>query len=555
MSSMRTTPLVIVALLYLSPLAGGQTLSLELRYQEPVAEGVSRFHRITREELWQPAETAVIICDMWDSHHCVNAVRRVSELAPRIDLFAKTLRSKGATIIHAPSSCMAHYANHPARHRALSTTPALSFPPDISTWCDQIPSEEAAAYPIDQSAGGEDDDPEDHRLWAERLAAMGRNPKAPWLAQCSAIAIDDRHDYISDSGTEIWSILQEKKIDNVILVGVHTNMCVLGRPFGLRRLSAASKNVVLARDLTDTMVDPGAWPFANHFTGTDLIISHIERYVCPTIGSHQVLGGSEFRFAADNRPRLVMLIAEDEYLTEQTLPNFAAKHLSQRFSVNFAFGSSSEPHKIIGIEEVKHADAVLVSVRRRPLPPPDLDLLKAFVASGKPMIGIRTASHAFSLRNKEPAEGLATWPEFDAEVWGGSYTNHYGNELKSTVHISEHAKQHPILDAASLDETFLPAVSLYKTNPVLPGTHVLLEGGIPNQKPEPMAWTFVRSDGGRSFYTSLGHPEDFDNSQFEALLSAGIHWCCAIEPPSRESIELQNERYGAGQGRQRLIQS
>lgn len=528
-----------------------QQLDLKLRYQQPVAEGAPRYHQLSRDEQWKAGETALIICDMWDSHHCVNAVRREAEIAPRIDAFAKELRSRGATIIHAPSSCMSHYQNHPARKRAQAIPLAANMPADIESWCDHIPSEEAAAYPIDQADGGEDDDPADHAQWAQRLKAIGRNPKSPWLAQCPAIEINAQRDFISDSGPEIWSVLSDKKIANVILVGVHTNMCVLGRPFGLRRLAAAGKNVVLARDLTDTMIDPNTWPYANHFTGTELIISHIERYVCPTISSDQILGGVEHRFSSDHRPRLVMLIAEDEYKTEATLPAFAAKHLSQHFSVSFCYGSETERHKIAGIESVSAADALLISVRRRPLPKGDLALVREFAASGKPMIGIRTASHAFSLRGNEPADGLDVWPEFDAEIWGGSYTNHYGNNLRSSIQVADTARQHPIVSAASITNGFKPGGSLYKTAPLQAGSQLLLTGAVPGEPAQPLAWTFIRSDGGRSFYTSLGHVDDFSQPEFEALLSAGIHWACGQPLHSLEDIKLQNQRYASGHGRQR----
>src|SRR6056297_334606 len=294
-----------------APASAGQegALQFQLRYQEPIAEGADRYHRRTRQEKWQPEHSALIICDVWDSHSSVNAVRRVGELAPRIDRLANELRRNGATIIHAPSSCMEAYHTHPARQRAKNISPAASVPPDISTWCHSLPSEEVAAYPLDQSDGGNEDDPADREQWKERLVAAGRNPKAPWKKQSAAIEIDPQRDYISDSGTEIWNILEQQQIDNVILVGVHTNMCVLGRPFGLRRLSQAGKNVVLCRDLTDTMYNPARWPYANHFTGTDLIVSHIERHVCPTITSDQVLeDGQPFRFRDDHRARLVMLI-------------------------------------------------------------------------------------------------------------------------------------------------------------------------------------------------------------------------------------------------------
>lgn len=549
---MRVSLLLLCTLLgtpCLAPLAA-QTLDLTLRFQQPTSENSPNFHRLQRRENWRANETAVIVCDMWDSHHCVNAVRRVVELAPRIDAFCRKLRNTGVTIIHAPSSCVGAYEKHPARLRAQSIPLANSMPDQIDSWCDQIPSEESAAYPVDQSAGGEDDDRIEHLQWEERLVANGKNPRAPWTRQIATISIDDDQDFLSDSGREIWSILESEEISNVILVGVHTNMCVLGRPFGLRRLASAGKNVVLARDLTDTMIDPKAWPYASHFTGTDLIISHIERYVCPTISGDQVLGGNEFRFSADRRVRLAMLIAEDEYQTHETLPKFAAKHLSEHFSVQVCFGSESTRHQIVGLDDLQNADAILVSVRRRALPQRDLQTIRNFVAQAKPVIGIRTASHAFSLRGKPAPKGTAVWPNFDAEVFGGNYTGHHANDLTSALRIPEHAVDHPILQATQ-PTAITPGGSLYKTSPLASGTQILIQGHADGQPAEPVAWTFVRNDGGRSFYTSLGHPTDFAQPAFEALLAGAIHWTCGLEPHRLAEIEKQNQRYAAGQGRQR----
>src|SRR5262249_31170080 len=130
------------------------------------------------------------------------------------------------------------------------------------------------------------------------LADMGRNPKAPWKSQHAGLKIHDT-DAISDSGVEIWNLLEERGISNVILVGVHTNMCVLGRPFGLRQMAKNGKNVVLMRDLTDTMYNPKSWPHVTHFRGTELIIEYIEKCVCPTITSDQLIGGQPFRFSSD----------------------------------------------------------------------------------------------------------------------------------------------------------------------------------------------------------------------------------------------------------------
>lgn len=75
-------------------------------------------------------------------------------------------------------------------------------------------------------------------------------------------------------------------------MGVHTNVCVLGRPFGIRQLVYLGKRPLLCRDLTDSF---HRWP-AGHVAGTDLIVSHIETFWCPTVTSDQLVGGEAFVF-------------------------------------------------------------------------------------------------------------------------------------------------------------------------------------------------------------------------------------------------------------------
>lgn len=272
-------------------------LSLQLRSQRLVeSDGSEAFEVTTREEEWKTAKTAVIVCDMWDSHHCYRAVLRENQMVPRMESLLAELRESGVTIIHAPSSCMGFYAEHPARQRVLDLKP-ITPPEGINSWCYSIPAEEAVTYPIDQSDGGEDDTPEEHQAWMDQLVAKGLNPKAPWTRQHPGLTIDEGKDFITDQGDEVWTILKTRGIENVILMGVHVNMCVLGRPFGLRQLAKNGVHVVLMRDLTDSMYNPKAWPYVSHGEGTALIISHIERHVCPTISSEQILGGEAFQFS------------------------------------------------------------------------------------------------------------------------------------------------------------------------------------------------------------------------------------------------------------------
>ena len=281
--------------LCLVSLAAPDGFELALRSRTEVD---GKYQVASKAQAWPAKKAAVIVCDMWDAHHCLNAVRRENELVPRMEEFLKKARAEGALIIHAPSSCMEPYKDHPGRKRAQAAPKAANLPKDIGEWCRKIPTEEKGKYPIDQSDGGEDDDAKEHAEWHEKLKAMGRNPNAPWKRQHAGITIKDE-DAISDSGVEIWNLLEQRGIENVMLVGVHTNMCVLGRPFGLRQLAKNGKNVVLVRDLTDTMYNPKMPPMVSHFEGTRLIVEHIEKFVCPTITSDQLLGGKEFRFAGD----------------------------------------------------------------------------------------------------------------------------------------------------------------------------------------------------------------------------------------------------------------
>lgn len=526
--------------------------TLELRHQVPIQEGATNYHRVTNRAQWDAKKTALVICDVWDSHHCLNAVRRVGQVAPRIDQLARKLRNQGATVIHAPSDCMDFYKDSPARKRAMAIPIRSDTPEEIAKWCDQIEGESSDAYPVDQSDGGEDDDPAEHAQWASRLSSLGRDPKRPWIRQTEAIEIDSSLDFVSDSGKEIWNILKSRGIERVFVCGVHTNMCVLGRPFGLRQLKQHGFDPVLVRDLTDTMYNPLRWPYINHFSGTDRVIDHIERVVCPTVSSEQWLGQRDFRFPGDTRKHWVVLIAEDEYKTDQTLVRWAREQLEKEFRVSFVFSKADTLNSLVGLDVLSQADAILVSVRRRPLPADELNQIRAFVASGKPVLGIRTASHAFSLRGKAPTDELADWPEFDAEVFGGNYTNHHGNDLIATVSVTKHS-DHPLVSSKDFGtEIFQSGGSLYKVSPLRPGTNVLWMGQIANQPAEPVAWTFVRADAGRSFYTSLGHESDFANDAFSALLLNAAHWL--VDSNQRylpADIEHQQHMVERGEGKQR----
>ena len=224
-----------------------------------------------------------------------------------------------------------------------------------------------------------------------------------------------------------------------------------------------------------------------------------------------------------------MLIGEQEYETARTLPVFAKQHLYKDLKVSYVVADQENNNHFPGIDVVRNADLLLVSVRRRTPTAEQLQVIRQFVAAGKPVVGIRTASHAFSLRsNQQPPAGHSEWPEFDAEVFGGNYQGHHGNKKDSDEATMVWAAD-TLADQERWKDLWAqqrPTTSwLYKTSPLCPGTHVLMMGRVGDRKPfEPVTWTHIHRGGGRAFYTSLGHPDDFQDETFQHLLRNGIYW-------------------------------
>jgi nicotinamidase-related amidase len=292
-ASARRTPLSaksfaswagLVLLLVAIPVLA-QPLDLQLRSLRESSPDQGNWQVTLQTARWEPAYTAAVICDMWDQHWCHGATARVAEMAPRMNQVISNLRNRGVLIIHCPSETMNFYQDHPGRRRAQSA-PRVDLQ-EIKEACrDRVPAAEPP-LPIDDSDGGCDDEPR----CPQRL---------PWRRQIAAIEIHDQ-DAITDNA-EAYFLMRQRGITNVIIMGVHQNMCVLGRSFAIRQLVSLGQNVALMRDMTDSMYNSRQRPFVDHFTGNDLVAWHIEKYWCPTITSDQIIGGSPFRFAADTKP-------------------------------------------------------------------------------------------------------------------------------------------------------------------------------------------------------------------------------------------------------------
>jgi nicotinamidase-related amidase len=259
------------------------TLRLVARSRIEQPSGSGRFQIAEREMRWEVAQTAVIICDMWNAHTCNMSAQRVNALAPRMNQVVSAARSVGVMIIHAPSDTMKFYEGTPQRKR-MQRAPMASSPTPILSRCPRDAAEERD-FPIDDTAGGCDDP----------IVKAETGPPYPWTRENPAIDIIG-FDGISDSGQEIYNYCKQEGIVNIALMGVHTNICILNRSFGARQMPRLGFNVVLARDLTDTMYDPRTRPFVSHARGTELVIEHIESRWCPSIMGEdltRVISGSD----------------------------------------------------------------------------------------------------------------------------------------------------------------------------------------------------------------------------------------------------------------------
>ena len=248
------------------PKVPGQ-LKLRLRSRQETAQGSGKHKAVVREVTWNASETTIIICDMWDDHYCKLAAQRVEAMAPRMNRVITAARNHGVAIIHAPSGTMDRYKDTPYRRRMQQAPPAKP-PVPLKGWR-HLDTEKEPKMPVDTSR-----QPCDDPVVGQRVRRYSK--------QHDAIKIIG-YDGISDNGQEIYNFLHHEGIKNVVLMGVHTNMCVLGRPFGIRQMSYLGFNVVLARDLTDAMYDPREFPYVSHTRGTELVIEHIETYWCPSI--------------------------------------------------------------------------------------------------------------------------------------------------------------------------------------------------------------------------------------------------------------------------------
>jgi nicotinamidase-related amidase len=178
--------------------------------------------------------------------------------------FLEAARKQGIQIIHAPSETMAFYQDAPQRKLMLAL-PKLDLPVPLALADPPLP--------IDDKSGGCDTPDQFYKAWTREHPGLRI----------------DASDVISDNGNEIYNFLRHRGILNLLVMGVHTNMCVLNRSFAIKKMTALGFRCILVRDLTDAMYNPQDAPHVSHDAGTQLVIEYIEKFWCPTTTSSDIL--------------------------------------------------------------------------------------------------------------------------------------------------------------------------------------------------------------------------------------------------------------------------
>jgi putative heme-binding domain-containing protein len=217
---------------------------------------------------------------------------------------------------------------------------------------------------------------------------------------------------------------------------------------------------------------------------------------------------------AKTKLRVVLVSGSFEYKSEESLAAFQ-KHLEATMPVECVrvAAKAEKDTTLPGLGALDKADAALFFTRRLRIEGADLERVKKYVASGRPVVGLRTASHGFQ-----------NWLEMDGAVFGGDYKGHFGAGVVAEIVPARAARNHPVLKGVT---AFKSNGSLYKNPAVASDVTVLLRGTIPQQD-EPVAWVRERGDQ-RVFYTSLGHPDDFRDANFVRLLVNALAWTTRTE--------------------------
>lgn len=270
---------------------------------------------------------------------------------------------------------------------------------------------------------------------------------------------------------------------------------------------------------------------------------------------------------------VVFVIGDDEYRSEDSMPMLAkimAVHHGFKCTALFTLDKETgeidpgEQTNLPGLEALETADLMVLFTRFRELPDEQMKHIIDYTNSGKPIVGLRTATHAFnysrnkdskyakwSFRSKEPKGG------WGRAVLGETWINHYGHHNRESTRgvVAKGMENHPIVQGC--EDIWGPSDVYGLTTlegdckPLIMG--VVLKGMDPkdepnsDKKPVPVAWTkSYTGDKGKTarvFTTTMGHSFDFKSEGFRRLMVNGCYWALGMEDkiPAKSKVDFVGE--------------
>ncbi len=294
------------------------------------------------------------------------------------------------------------------------------------------------------------------------------------------------------------------------------------------------------------------------------------------------------RKGLDKGKHIVFVIGDDEYRSEDLMPQLA-KILAVRhgfkctllFAINKETGEidPSTLDNIPGLKALEKADLMVMFLRFRELPDKQMKYIIDYTNSGKPIIGLRTSTHAFNYRkNKNSPYAKYSFQDrefkggYGRQVFGETWINHYGRHQRESTRglIAKGMENHPIVKG--IDDIWGPS-DVYglttltgDSKPLIMGQ--VLSGMDPKDKPNtnkklvPVAWTKTytgeKGKTSRVFTTTMGHGDDLKNEGFRRLLVNACYWAMEMEDkiPAKSKVDLVGEynpnRIGMGRHKKDL---
>ena len=267
---------------------------------------------------------------------------------------------------------------------------------------------------------------------------------------------------------------------------------------------------------------------------------------------------------------IVLVAADDEYRSEELIPQLAkilAKRHGFTCTVLFAIDKKDgtinpgQRDNIPGLEALQKADLFILFARFRQLPDEQMKYIVDYLDTGKPIIGLRTSTHAFNYdgKSKSPYRKY-TWTDstfaggFGRQVLGETWVSHYGNHNVESTRglIAKGMEKHPIVKG--VEDIWGPS-DVYGLNnltgdsrPIIMGQ--VLKGMKPKDEPNPKkalmpiawikSWTGPSGKKARVFTTTMGHGGDFKSEGVRRFLVNAAYWCLNMEDniPERSNVEI-----------------